>query len=59
MYTKAKERVFKCIPLYIVFIEILLKFINIRNQISYENNNLIQYMNIINERITNRMIMYD
>ena len=62
MYIKDKERVFsnvyRCIP-GIVFREISLKLISIRKRISYDENNLIQYMNIMNGRITKRMIMYD
>ncbi|MBD9264246.1 hypothetical protein C1O51_05810 [Akkermansia muciniphila] len=61
MYTKDKERVFKCIPLYTLycFRGILTKFANIRKLISYEKIGLIQCMNIINGGITKRMIMYD
>lgn len=40
MYTKDKERVFKCIPLYTLycFRGILTKFANIRKLISYEKS---------------------
>ena len=55
-------REFKRIPqctMYLFQKKMLSEFTSEWEQISYEKNNLIQYMNIINERITKRMIMYD
>lgn len=61
MYIKNKERVFKCIPLYTMycFWGNFSKYANQWKRISYEKNNLIQCMNIMNGGITKCMIIYD
>lgn len=61
MYIKDKERVFKCIPLYYMYClpRNPIKFTSKWKQISYEKNDLIQCMNIMNGGITKCMIMYD
>ena len=61
MYIKNKERVFKCIPLYSMycFPGNPIEFTRTWKQISYNKNNLTQYMNIMNGGITKCMITYD
>lgn len=54
-YTKDKERVFKCIPLYSMYcfpgnpIELTSEW----KQISYKKNNLIQCVEIMDRRVPN------
>lgn len=61
MYIKDKERVFKYIPLYSMycFPGNPMESTSTWKQISYDESNLIQCMNIINGGITKCMITYD
>lgn len=61
MYIKGKERVFKCIPLYSMYCSPgnPIEFTSKWKQISYDENNLIPCVEIINGGITKCMITYD